>query len=116
MPTNPCEKYKHGFLNIVSLYKSWDMFYADFQKTGDRHFIRGARDAKNLLERCLADLQKKMEPTMEYAERLLGPDYLGPADVEKLLDYKLKPEEIPEIPFKVWELKKAKELGMFLTC
>jgi hypothetical protein len=59
------------------------------------------------------------EPTvervdLEFAEKLFGPDFLGPEVVSSVWGIEIKPDQIPEIPFDQKELERAKELDQFL--
>ena len=52
---------------------------------------------------------------IEVAIEILGKENVfGPKEIEKALGIKVKPEQIPEIPFTREELERAKELNQFL--
>jgi len=52
----------------------------------------------------------------DFAEvkEIMGGDFFGPEEVENALDYELDRSRIPDIPFSIEELRKAKARGEFL--
>jgi hypothetical protein len=48
------------------------------------------------------------------AKEIMGEDFFAPDQVEKAFGIKVKPEQIPEIPFAREDLERAKELNQFL--
>jgi hypothetical protein len=53
--------------------------------------------------------------SVEDAMEIMGErDVLGPEAVEKVFGIKLKPDEIPAIPFSIAELERAEEFGQYL--
>jgi hypothetical protein len=60
-------------------------------------------------------LSGELSEQMKNAREILGSrDVLGPEEIEKTFNIKLKMEDVPKIPFSKEELEKAKELGQFL--
>jgi hypothetical protein len=92
-------------------------------------------EAKRALSRGLRDLAAKLgiklpppksaafpapapsatPATLEHAEKLFGLDFLGPKQLETAWGFKLKPGQIPAIPFSPERLSRAKQLGMMLV-
>ncbi len=59
--------------------------------------------------------ERKARPiTMAEAETIMGNFFLGPEAVQNMLHVKIKPEEIPSIPFSRAELNRARELDQIL--
>jgi len=52
---------------------------------------------------------------MELAKEMLGKDFMGPEKVEKTFGIKLAIEDIPDMPYSVSDLEKAKENGEMLV-
>jgi len=48
------------------------------------------------------------------AKEIMGEDFFAAEQIEKAFGIKVKPEQIPEIPFKREDLERAKELNQFL--
>jgi len=48
------------------------------------------------------------------AKEIMGEDFFATEQIEKAFGIKVKPEQIPEIPFKREDLERAKELNQFL--
>ncbi len=60
-------------------------------------------------------LSGELSEQMKNAKELLGSqDVLGPEEIEKAFNIKLKMEDVPNIPFSKEELEQAKKLGQFL--
>jgi MoxR-like ATPase len=60
-------------------------------------------------------LSGELSEQMKNAREILGKqDVLGPEEIEKTFNIKLKMEDVPNIPFSKEELEQAKKLGQFL--
>ncbi len=61
-------------------------------------------------------LSGEFKEQIRVAKEIMGNrEVMGPEEVEREFGIKLKPESIPPIPFSKEELKRAKELGLFLV-
>jgi len=60
-------------------------------------------------------LSGEVAKQIEKAKEILGSDCLGPEEVKKAFGIEIGSAKIPEIPFSLVELEKAKELGQFLV-
>ncbi len=49
------------------------------------------------------------------AEQIFGKDFLGPDAIKTAFDFTPKAKDIPDIPFSLAEIERAKELGQFLV-
>ena len=57
----------------------------------------------------------RLEYKLQEAREAIGQEnFLGPKEVEQALDLQIPPESLPEIPFSLEELKRAKALNHFL--
>jgi len=52
---------------------------------------------------------------MELAKEILGKDFMGPEKIEKAFGIKLATEDIPDMPYSIEDLEKAKENGEMLV-
>jgi MoxR-like ATPase len=60
-------------------------------------------------------LSGELSEQIKNAKEILKQDFLGPDEIEKAFNIKLKAEDIPKIPLNKAELERAKELGQFLV-
>lgn len=116
--TTYCPKLKEQYAEAIKIK---DTFPFILEKFGRDRNPEPAREFKSRYEklceeiRRLAGLQKEnVQISPERAEKILGEDYFGPETIEKTFEFKLKPEQIPPIPFSLTEIERAKELGHFL--
>lgn len=107
-----CKLYGEKFQKIIFVWKNYDDLRHEFLKSGNRNTLKRALKNQEDLGQKVDYLRQGMCPSLEYAEKILGENFIGPEDVKEVFGY--LPEKLPGIHFTNWELKRAKELGMFL--
>jgi hypothetical protein len=110
--------------DIDKLKTNFDQELTRSEKSGD--FSKSMALKKEIDERVAAlrarvETMYAFEPALpnekadlEFAEKLFGPDYIGPNQVEDTWGIDIQRDQIPEIPFSRPELERAKELDQFL--
>lgn len=107
---NNCTKLTENLQTISNEYKIVDSAIA-------REIpIKDGVSAKERIDQIIMiECSFEVGTNFRLAEKILGQDFLGPEKIKEVFDIKLKPEEIPPIPFTIEQINKAKKLGMFLV-
>lgn len=109
---NHCQKLKENYIETIKLQREFDM---ELTKVAQTKEVIDVKVIKTQIEATIEIMRLTMEImpcSPERAEKILGKDYLGPETIQSVFKYKLK--EIPEIPFTIKDIEKAKELGQYL--
>lgn len=108
----PCLQLKKDYDLALKLL---GLFNANFEEAVAKREFRKIKQVKKALEAVLRGIWERFYCSPEKAKEILGEDYLGPEAVLHAFGVDLKPEQIPRIPFKEWEIEKAKEMEQFLV-
>ncbi|MDO8507933.1 MAG: hypothetical protein Q7S53_05225 [bacterium] len=76
--------------------------------------MQRAGELRDQISPHLEVLKEGLTVSLEKASEILGNDFLGPEEVGNVLRTKIEKEKVPDIPFSIKELEKAKELGQAL--
>lgn len=107
-----CEQIKAEYESLKTLKQEFDL---ECQKAVETGNLTRAKELKAELEQKRNALSEKLSISPDKAREILGKKkVLGYQEAERIFGIKLKPEQIPKIPFKREDLERAKELNQML--
>ncbi|MBI5077592.1 hypothetical protein HZB94_04400 [Candidatus Falkowbacteria bacterium] len=109
-----CEQIKTEYEQLQILEEQLILEYEKVKDSDDMKDWSVVKKLQAEWEAAYANLEAKLYISVERARELLGREnVLGPEEVEKTWGVRL--EKVPEIPFSVTELARARELGQMLV-
>ena len=107
-----CEQIKAEYESLKTLKQEFDLERQKAVETGN---LTRAKELKAELEKKRNALSEKLFISPDKAREILGKKkVLGYQEAERIFGIKLKPEQIPKIPFKREDLERAKGLNQML--
>lgn len=112
MSAEQCGVAQEKLAIIRSLKSRFEEAYAKVKEGGD---TRHALDLKKQIELVVGELRDSLHVDEKRAEEIMGKEnVLGLEAVRTFFDVRAHPFILDRIPFKTWELKRARELGQQL--